>query len=239
MMKVLSVVVEVPHEILVVYDSDDDDTVPVVQSLQPRFPSLKLVKNTLGRGVKNAFRAGVNAATNDYILVLVADEIAPIIAFDQFLAAMDKGCEFISATRYGYGGRRIGGSMLSHLLSRTANVLFQWLTGFPFSDATTGVKMFRKQDFNKFTLSGPAVGWAVAFEMAIEAHLLGLRLGEVPIFSVDRLYGGKSSFNPWSWTAGYFKLFLWGVKAIHTARHKIPHTQDVIRITEPVKPTSA
>ncbi|MBI3318968.1 MAG: glycosyltransferase, partial [Candidatus Omnitrophica bacterium] len=33
-LKILSAVVEVPHEILVVYDEPDDDSIPVVQSLQ-------------------------------------------------------------------------------------------------------------------------------------------------------------------------------------------------------------
>ena len=212
MIGVLQAVIEVPKEIIVICDSPDDDSIEVVASLSAKYSNLKLVQNTLGAGVKNAIRAGVNSATGEYVLILVADEIAPIIAVENFLALMDKGCDFVSGTRYAHGGRRLGGSRLGHSLSCFGNKLFSWLTSCPFTDATTGIKMFRRSVFSKFALQGPAVGWTVAFEMAVEASLLGLKLGEVPIISVDRLYGGKSTFRPWTWTKAYARYFVWALQ---------------------------
>jgi len=78
---------------------------------------------------------------------------------------------------------------------RTANWLFFHVARSPFTDATTGCKMFRRDLFQKFGLASRPIGWAFAFEMAIKAQHLGLRLGEVPLVSIDRLFGGKSSFR--------------------------------------------
>jgi hypothetical protein len=47
--------------------------------------------------------------------------------------------------------------------------------------------------------------------MSIKAQLAGLKLGEVPIVSIDRLYGGKSTFAVGSWTAEYLRWFVWGL----------------------------
>ncbi len=75
------------------------------------------------------------------------------------------------------------------LLSRLANFLFNHLSGSVLTDATTGIKMFRRSIFDQLHLEAQPVGWAVAFEMSIKARLNRLKLGEVPIISIDRLYG--------------------------------------------------
>ena len=72
--------------------------------------------------------------------------------------------------------------------------------------------MFRPELFERLQLEAQPVGWAVAFEMGIKAQLAGLRLGEVPIVSIDRLYGGKSTFQLGSWTAEYLRWFVWGLQ---------------------------
>src|SRR5882757_1561880 len=68
MLKILRATTSVAHEVLVVCDSLDDDSIPVVEAMQPEYPNLRLVHNTLGRGVVNAIRAGVAHAKGDTIL---------------------------------------------------------------------------------------------------------------------------------------------------------------------------
>src|ERR1041385_6820969 len=80
------------------------------------------------------------------------------------------------------------------------------------SDATTGCKMFRRDQFEKFHLESRPIGWAFAFEMAIKAQLLDLRLGEVPLVSIDRLFGGESSFRLGPWLVEYMRWFIWGFR---------------------------
>ena len=215
----LDALVDVPHEVLIVHDAVDDDTVPAVEALRPRFPRVRLVHNTLGVGIHNAFRAGIAAARGERVVFMLADDIGPMTSIEPMCRLMEDGCDFVSCTRYARGGRRVGGSLIGHALSRAGNWLFHHLAGCVLTDATTGIKMFRRSLFDDFALRAD-VGWAVIFEMAIKAQAMGLRLGEVPISSVDRLYGGQSTFRVWPWLTEYVRWFAWGVWHLRRNRRR-------------------
>ena len=223
MLRMLRGLLDVQHEVLVVHDTLDDNSISVVEELAETLP-VRTVHNTYGRGVVNAIRSGVEAATGQYILVFAADEVGPVLAIEDMLALMDEGCDFVSCTRYAYGGRRLGGSIVGGVLSRTANKLFKWMAGSVFTDCTIGIKMFRRTQFTELAAS-PSVGWSVAFEMAIKAQLIGLVLGEVPIISIDRLYGGESTFRVAPWTVAYLRWFVWGLLEL---RMRTGQTSDII-----------
>ena len=75
-------------------------------------------------------------------------------------------------------------------------------------------RIARRHKFNKIKLESKPVGWAVSFEFAIKAQLAGWKLGEVPLISLNRLYGeGKPSFRV-NWFKEYSKWFLWGSKKL-------------------------
>ena len=213
MLKILRAVVELRHEVLVIYDSAGDDSITVVNDVRQVYPELRGIQNTLGPGVVNAIRAGVDASEGDVILIFAADEVGPVLAIEDMIALIRDGCDFVSCTRYAHGGRRLGGSLVNGVLSHTANWLFHRIAASPFTDATTGIKMFRKEIFSFLNLESRPVGWTVAFEMAIKAQQAGLRLGEVPIVSIDRLYGGESTFRLAPWMVEYSRWFLWGLRA--------------------------
>lgn len=210
-LKILHAIVEISHEVVVICDSLDDNSIPVVKSLQSEYSNLYLVINNYGQGVINAIRAGVNNSIGEYILIYAADEIAPILALNNMIKLMDSGCDFVSGTRYSHGGRRLGGNAIGGFLSRVANRIFQFIIGSALSDCTTGIKMFRRSIFDRLQLKSNPVGWAVAFEMSIKAQLLELKLGEVPITSIDRLYGGESTFRMGPWIIEYLRWFIWGI----------------------------
>lgn len=216
-LKVLRAVVEESHEAIVVVDTPEDRSIPVVEALKPTYAGLRWVLSPKG-GVINAIKTGVANAQGDYVLIFAADEMGPVIAIEKMIGLMREGCDFVSCTRYALGGRRAGGSWIGHLLSRTANWIFHRLIGSPFSDGTTGIKMFRREIFPRLELCSRPVGWAVAFEMAIKAQYLGVRLGEVPIVSIDRLFGGQSTFKLGPWVAEYFRWLVYGMKRAAQAR---------------------
>jgi dolichol-phosphate mannosyltransferase len=212
LLRILKVAIEPSHEVLVIHDTADDRSVPIVREAQPTYPGLRAVHNQLGRGVINAIRAGVAEAKAPVVTILCADDTGPVLVVDDMLALIRDGCDFVSVTRYAHGGRRLGGSLLGGTLSRTANWLFHHVARSPMTDATTGCKMFRRDLFPKFNLESRPIGWAFAFEMAIKAHHLGLRLGEVPLVSIDRLFGGQSTFRVGPWVVEYLRWFMWGVR---------------------------
>ena len=223
MLKILKVVVPVPHEVLIIVDQKEDKSVSVVNEARDFYPEARWLLNPQGAGAKNAFQSGLAEAKGEAILIFAADEVGPVLAIEDMLSLLAGGCDFISCTRYARGGRRLGGSWLGGCLSRLANRLVPLLTTVPLSDATTGIKMFRKSIMQQIELSLGGAGWSFAFELALKAHYAGFVLGEVPIVSIDRLFGGKSSFRLVSWVREYGSLLGWAwKKEIVGPRGKFP-----------------
>ena len=224
MLKILTAAIEVPHEILIVYDQPDDDCIEVVGQLEDQHPNVRLVYNQLGVGVVNAIKAGVEVAQGEIVLIFAVDEIGPVLAIDDMLHLIEKeGCDLVSCTRYAHGGRRLGGSRVGHVLSWIANRAYFSLFNTALTDCTTGIKMFRKTILDDIKLEANPIGWAVAFELSIKAQFQGLKIGEVPIISIDRLFGGESTFKLGPWFIEYFRWFVWGAKNLkkHKTRHAI------------------
>ena len=80
--------------------------------------------------------------------------------------------------------------------------------------------MFKKSIFETINLEAKPVGWAVVSELAIKVQRAKMKLGEVPIISIDRLYGGTSSFSAGPWIKEYLKWFLWGARHLHFKGYK-------------------
>jgi len=215
MLKILETVLEIPHEILIIYDDKHDSTIPEVNKLNRKNKNIVGVFNKKGKGVINAIKSGIDASRGEYILILAVDDLGPTLAIEDMIYLMDHGCDFISCSRYKHGGRRLGGSITESIISQLGNKMFTLISRSAFSDATTGFKMFRRDTFKEIELESRPIGWAVVFEMAVKAQANGLRLGEVPIISIDRLYGGKSSFRLTPWFREYSRWFIYGLRNIN------------------------
>ncbi len=227
MLKILHSVLDRDHEIIIIYDSPDDNSISNASQIKKIYPRVKFVRNTRGRGVANAVNSGFISSEGEYILLFAVDEVGPVLAIEDMIKLMDEGCDLVSCTRYAYGGRRLGGSILEGFLSRMGNAIFHMLIKSAFTDSTTGIKMFRRTIFEQINLESK-VGWAFVFELSIKAQEKGFVLGEVPIVSIDRLYGGKSTFSPGAWLKEYGKWFMYGIyhsrnfKSIKKVKIKIP-----------------
>ena len=214
LIKILKSIVDYDNEILVVYDIDGDNSIPVVKNLQENYPNLRLVHNEIGRGVINAIKSGVKSAVGKYVLLIAADDIGSLLSINDMVFLMDQGCELVNATRYAYNGRHIGGVFVSSIISRMANNLFYILSGSSLTDPTLGVKMFNRSQFNELNLQSRPIGWAVSFELAIKAQIANWKLGEVPVTSLNRIFGKSKSSFKLKLLGEYLKWFWFGVKML-------------------------
>ena len=215
MVRLLKSTLKFENEILIIYDSLEDNCVSEAKKLEKEIPNVRAIHNDIQPGVKFAVEKGTKESKYDIIFVTAVDEMFPIIAIDEMInLIVNDGFEFISGTRYSKGGKRIGGSLLGSVLSKTANKLFKIFTNFPLSDCTTGIKMMRKNVWNSISLESNPIGWAFAFELTIKVYLNNFKIEEVPLKSVDRLFGGSSTFKPLPWIKEYLKWFLWGIKKV-------------------------
>ena len=212
MVRLLNSYLKFNFEIILVYDDKNDNGIEIANELKKEFNNLKIFHNSTGNGVKYAVDLGIKNSIYDIIVIFAVDEMFPIIALEKMLNILNKEhLDFISGTRYSRGGKRLGGSIIGALFSRVANKIFQLITKIPFSDCTTGIKMMKKNVWNSIKLESKPIGWAYSFELAIKVYLKDYKIGEYPLKSVDRLFGGSSTFKFGPWLKEYLKWFLWGL----------------------------
>ena len=131
MIKILNSTLEFENEIIIVYDDENDNSITIAKKLQEDFKNIILVHNKLGKGVKYALKAGVIKSKYDIILITAVDEIFPILSIEKMIKMIiDENYDFVSGTRYKNGGKRLGGSLIGHLLSFIANKSFSFITKF-------------------------------------------------------------------------------------------------------------
>lgn len=207
-----------PKRVLIVYDFDGDDTVPVVRELVPHYPGLSLVRNSLGKGVINAIRAGVEAAESDVVIVSMADLSDDLGVVDEMVRLIrDKGYDIVCASRYMRGGRQIGGPALKRLLSRIAGTSLYWLGGLPIHDATNAFRAYRLSVLQKIPIESSG-GFEYSLEITAKAHIAGHRVTEVPATWRDRT-AGQSRFRLAKWLPHYLR---WYVYALSRGRVSLP-----------------
>lgn len=212
MIRLLNSTLKIEHEIIAVYEDDMDNAKSIGQELMREIEEFKIIKNKYERGVRFSIQTGIDFAKYDTIFITAVDEIFPIISIEaMYQEIIIKNYDFVSGTRYSKGGARLGGSIIGSFLSRLSNFTFNKLTKSQLTDFTTGIKMMKKQVWNSIEFNSKPIGWAFAFELSIKVIVANHKVCEIPFKSVDRLFGGKSTFKVGAWTLEYLKWFFYGI----------------------------
>jgi len=210
--------VQKPHELLIVYDFPEDNTLPAIAAMQPLCPNVRLVHNTLGRGVLNALKAGFQASRGDVIVVMMADcsdEPRDVPAMAQLVRA---GADVVAGSRYVSGGRQEGGPLLKRALSRLAGASLYYLAGLPIRDVTNNFRAYSRRVVEEISIESEA-GFALALELTLKAHWRGWRIAEVPTVWRDRT-AGQSRFRLFAWLPHYLKWYLQALRRAWIAPQK-------------------
>ncbi len=200
-----------PHEILVCYDFEGDSTLPAIAAMPDAPPTVRLVKNDLGRGAACALRAGFGAACGDVIVTTMADLSDEPELILPMAAKIRAGAHVVAGSRYMRGGRQIGGPPLKTLLSRLAGLSLRWVAGLGTHDATSNFRAYSAELLRRVTVECQQ-GFEIALELTVKAHLLGLKVDEVPSTWRDRT-AGASRFQLWKWLPAYMRWYSRGMGA--------------------------
>jgi dolichol-phosphate mannosyltransferase len=201
----LSEGVKTPHEMVVVYDFDEDTTVPVVARLAPELTGLRGLRNDLGRGVLNAMKAGIAGTSAPYVLISMADGSDEPHLVDGMVARARDGADVVAASRYMRGGRQIGGPPLKRLMSRVAGLTLHWFARVPTHDPTNNFKLYSRRFLDSITIESEA-GFELALELTVKATLAGRKIAEVPTTWRDRS-AGTSNFKMRKWLPHYLHWY--------------------------------
>ncbi|MDO8639242.1 MAG: glycosyltransferase [Candidatus Daviesbacteria bacterium] len=201
--------VKIKHEVLIIYDFDKDDTIPVVNRLKDKFINIKLIKNIFGPGLINACKTGFKKARADFIVVIPGDLADEPKTINNMYKLAIKDCDIVCASRYCSGGKQLGGNFVKSFLSKFAGLTTPILLGIPTSDLTNGFKMYNRRIFKKINIESQG-GWEFTMEILIKAHFLGFKIAETPSIWKERS-AGKSKFKLLRWLPGYVYWYFWGV----------------------------
>jgi dolichol-phosphate mannosyltransferase len=200
------------YELLVCYDMEEDRTLPALAALprEEKPPAVRLVHNTLGRGVRWAIEAGMRAARGPVVIVTMVDLSDDYLIVEEMVARAEAGAAVVCPSRYMRGGRQIGGPRLKGLLSRLAGLSLHWLAGLPTRDPTNSFKAYHR-DFLERTPIESTAGFSLGLELTVKAHFSGERVEEIPATWRDRT-AGESRFRLAAWLPLYLRWYLWALR---------------------------
>jgi hypothetical protein len=195
----------------VVYDFEEDTTLPVVERLRRELPYVRPLRNRYGRGALNAVKSGLQAAAAPFVVVMMADGSDEPEVIDRMIEQARDGAHVVSGSRYMRGGGQVGGPLLKRTLSRVAGLSLHWLGGIPTHDSTSNFRLYSRRLLDAVTIESQA-GFELGLELTVKAYQLRLHIGEVPTTWRDRT-AGQSRFRMWKWMPHYLHWYWLGMAA--------------------------
>lgn len=156
----------IPHEIVVVDDGSADRTWEVLQALRQTIPELRPVRNDGPHGFGRAVALGIDAASGDAVVIMMADESDDCRDVVRYWEKLNEGYEAVFGSRFISGGGVIDYPLPKYLLNRTFNQALRLLFGFKFNDTTNAFKAYRAS-----TLQGLRPFLSPHFNLTVELPL--------------------------------------------------------------------
>jgi dolichol-phosphate mannosyltransferase len=186
--------VDPQYHVLVVDDNSPDGTAAVVAAVAEQHPRIHLLLRRHERGFGTAVRDGFAEALRlgaPLIGQMDADGSHDPAMFPAMAARIHSGlADVVIGSRYVAGSVIEGWGPFRYVNSHVANRLARWVTGVPVSDATNGLRLFRRSVLESLDLGGLlSRGYSVILETNYRAHCAGFRLGELPITFHPRTAG--------------------------------------------------
>ncbi|MCW5977879.1 MAG: polyprenol monophosphomannose synthase [Bryobacteraceae bacterium] len=179
--------------ILVVDDNSPDGTGAIADELSRRYPGdVMVLHRPCKEGLGRAYVAGFARALEggyDYIVQMDAD-----LSHDpRYLPALLERIEtadLVLGSRYIRGINVVNWDFKRLILSKMATRYAQIVTGMPFTDATGGLKCWRRQALEAIDLNGLfSNGYLFQIETTYKAYRRRFRIAEVPIVFYERNLG--------------------------------------------------
>jgi glycosyltransferase involved in cell wall biosynthesis len=203
-----------PKRLIIVYDFDEDNTLPIAKRIAKKDATVQLVKNTIGRGPLNAIKAGFAAVKEGPCLVAMADLSDDLAMVDAMYQRYLNGAQLVCGSRYMKGGKQLGGPLLKRTLSRLAGTSLYYIRRVPTHDITNNFKLYDKALLDRITIESTG-GFELAMEITVKAFRLGATITEVPTTWRDR-EAGESNFKLWQWLPSYLRWYFFAFGTRHS-----------------------
>jgi glycosyltransferase involved in cell wall biosynthesis len=173
-------------EIILVDGLSTDDTERIARLLRP---GVKVV-HELTKGKGAALKAGLKAASGEYLIALDADGAMDGSRIGDFCAAMDRGADYVKGSRFAPGGGSADITRIRRFGDWGICMLIRVLFGAKFSDDSYGYFAVRASRADDLRIDTD--GFEVETLINIRAHRAGLAIAEVPCFEGNRIHGASN-----------------------------------------------
>jgi dolichol-phosphate mannosyltransferase len=197
--------VDLPCEVLVVVDFEEDSTVPVLRAYAEHEPRLRPLVGTYGRGPAQAIRYGIDHASHEAVVVTMADGSDDPRQIDDLARLIDRGVVVAAASRYSSGGQQVGGPYVKGMLSRGAGTSLGRLARVGTMDATNSFKAYSRSFIAEVGIDSRS-GFEIGLELTAKARRLRLPVAELPTIWLDRT-AGESNFDVKAWIPKYLRWY--------------------------------
>lgn len=181
-------------EIIVVDDCSRDRTADIVAAI----PGVVLKRMERNSGKGRAVRAGIAAATGDYLIIQDADlEYDPNDYLPMLRALVAGRGDVVYGSRYMLAGRHPNQSLAAYLGGRSLSLAALLFTGRYLTDTVTALKLFHRAQIAAIPLE--TSGFELDHEITAKMSARGARIVEVPIHYSprSRAEGKKIGLRDW------------------------------------------
>lgn len=173
-------------EIIAVNDGSKDDTWTVIKEYAEKHDVIVGVNQMRNYGLSDAYQAGFDVSTGDYVITLAADLEIPIKNVERVIAYLDQGYDFVNTNRV---DRWQGSKFSRQITSGTANKLITRISKVEIADRGSGLKGFRRVMVDNLRLYGEMHRFIPDY-----LSIYGAKMKEFDVKFKDREYG-ESAYN--------------------------------------------
>ena len=170
-------------EVVLVDGRSTDRTIEVARAIRPDVVVVQ--DDEPGKGA--ALRAGIAAATGDFVVMLDADGSMDPSEIESFVSLLYRGHDLVKGSRFLPGGGTADMSILRSVGNRALVVLGNVLFGVAYTDLCYGFAAFRRDRILSLELD--AVGFEIETQLFLRATRQRLEVTESPSFEAPRRFG--------------------------------------------------
>jgi glycosyltransferase involved in cell wall biosynthesis len=184
------------HEIIIVDDGSNDNTLPVLKDLKQNYPSLKIISFRKNYGKSAALSEAFKIATGDYVITMDADLQDDPEEIQNLINTLDAGpFDLVS------GWKKKRHDPLSKTIpSKFFNFVTSRMTGIKIHDFNCGLKIYRNAVIKDLQIYGELHRF-----LPVLSHWNGFRVGEIVVKHHPRKFG-KTKFGMSRFFNGFFDL---------------------------------
>lgn len=181
---------QIPFEIILVNDNCQDNTRQLVEEKQKEAPEIILINRTPPRGFGRAIRSGLEHASGDVIIPVMADLSEDFRDVVRYVRKIEEGYDCVFGSRFIEGSKVSGYPKVKWIINRLVNRLLQILFFTRHNDLTNAFKAYRSHVI-KDIMPLQACHFNITIEMSLSALIRKYNIASIPINWNGRTWGSS------------------------------------------------